>query len=332
MTKAKLSLASSAGNDRGSQSSVRAERDMHGACVHEGTGGAGIRIDAHQHFWHYSPEEYQWIDASMGAVKRDLLPEDLAPELEAAGIDGSIAVQARQTVEETEWLLALAEKYPWIRGVVGWAHIGGRGFARELEQLCCERRLKGLRHIVQSEPDAEFLLREPFAAGIRALEGTGLVYDILITEDQLPQAIRFVDQHPKQTFVLDHVAKPKIAGQVLEPWRSRICELARRENVYCKLSGMVTEAEWDCWTCDDLRPHVEVVLEAFGPRRIMAGSDWPVCMVAATYGQWIETLERLLAALSTCERARIFGGTAVEAYHLEPWPGASPLTMSTGRS
>ncbi len=288
--------------------------DLHASVA----GEHGTRIDAHQHFWHYTPEEYAWIDASMATLRRDLLPPDLAPELQAAGIAGAVAVQARQCLEETEWLLDLAETYPWILGVVGWAHISGKSFPAELERLASCKYLKGLRHVVQEEPDPEFLLRPPFAAGIRAMQGTGLVYDLLITEDQLPQAIRFVDQHPNQVFVVDHVAKPKIAGQILEPWRSRMRELARRAHVSCKLSGMVTEAAWDCWTCDDLRPHVDTVLEAFGPSRIMAGSDWPVCMVAATYGEWIATLETLLAELSPGEKERIFGGTAIETYGLEP--------------
>jgi L-fuconolactonase len=276
------------------------------------------RIDAHMHFWHYSPEEYGWINNSMKPLQRDLLPEHLEPELCAAGIEGAIPVQARQCLQETEWLLQLAESYPWIQGVVGWAPIASNSFRFELEKLTSHRLLKGLRHIVEAEPDPEFLLRKDFATGICALAGTGLTYDLLIRECQLPQAIRFVDQHPNQVFVLDHVAKPKIAGQVIEPWRSHIFALAERENVYCKLSGMVTEAAWDCWTCEDLRPHVDITLEAFGPRRIMAGSDWPVCMVAASYGQWIDTLEVLLAELSPSERDRIFGGTAVEAYRLDP--------------
>jgi len=282
---------------------------------------SGSRIDAHLHFWHYSPEEYGWIGSTMSRLKCDLLPEHIAPELSAARIDGAVTVQARQSLAETEWLLELANHFPWIRGVVGWADIAGDTFAQELERLSAHRLLKGLRHIVEAEHDPEFLLRPKFAAGIRALQGTDLVYDILIRENQLPQAIRFVDEHPNQIFVLDHVAKPKIAGgRVMEPWRSRICEMARRENVYCKLSGMVTEAAWDRWTCDDLRPHVEVVLQAFGPKRIMAGSDWPVCMVAASYSQWIQTLETLLADLSCAERERIFGGTAIEAYNLETSP------------
>jgi L-fuconolactonase len=280
------------------------------------------RIDAHQHFWHYKPEHYGWIDASMGRLRCDRLPGDLEPELAAAGIGGVVTVQAQQTVEETEWLLGLAKEYDWIRGVVGWAPIGCASFPAELERLSENTRLKGLRHVVQDESDPEFLLRERFASGIRAMLGTGLAYDVLIVDHQLPQAIRFVDQHPNQVFVLDHLAKPKIGDGMLEPWRTNIRDLARRPNVYCKLSGMVTEAAWDCWTCEDLRPHVEVALEAFGPRRIMAGSDWPVCIVAATYGQWIATLDTLLSTLSTDEKDRIFGGTAIEAYRLEPCPSA----------
>jgi L-fuconolactonase len=259
----------------------------------------------------------------MGRLQCDLLPENLEPELAAAGIGGVVTVQALHTVEETEWLLRLATEYDWIRGVVGWAPFGCAGFEAELERLSANRQLRGLRHGVQSEPDPEFLLREQFASAIRSMLGSGLAYDVLIAEHQLPQAIRFVDQHPNQIFVLDHLAKPNIGGRRLEPWRTNICELARRPNVYCKLSGMVTEAAWDCWTCEDLRPHVEVALEAFGPQRIMAGSDWPVCTVAASYGQWIATLEVLLSELSTDEKDRIFGGTAIEAYRLDECPVTS---------
>ncbi len=288
------------------------------------------RIDAHQHFWRYKPEDYAWIDASMDRLQCDRLPEDLEPELAAAGIGGVITVQAQQTVEETEWLLQLAKEYEWIRGVVGWAPVGCASFAAELERLSADTQLKGLRHMVQAEPDPEFLLREGFASGIRSMLGTGLAHDLLILEHQLPQAICFVDQHPKQRFVLDHLAKPKIGSDRLEPWRTHIRDLARRPNVYCKLSGMVTEAQWDCWTCDDLRPHVEAALEAFGPQRIMAGSDWPVCIVAATYGEWMATLEALLSSLTCDEKDRIFGGTAIEAYQLDRSPLAHPAYAQSG--
>ncbi len=274
-------------------------------------------IDAHQHFWHYCPQEHSWIEPSMQPLKQDLLPEHLEPELASSGIDGVISVQALQTMEETEWLLQLAEQHAWIRGVVGWAPIPSPGFAKDLEQLESRPALKGLRHIVQAEPDPDFLLRKEFAEGIRRIGEAGLVYDLLIVERQLPQGIRFVDQHPNQIFVLDHIAKPKIGLAEREPWQENLRELARRPHVYCKLSGLVTEAAWDCWKPDDLQPYIDATLEAFGPERIMAGSDWPVCTLAVTYGDWIRTLRALLGSLSQDERARIFGGTAIEAYYLD---------------
>jgi L-fuconolactonase len=276
------------------------------------------RIDAHQHFWCYSQAEYAWIDASMAALQRDMLPQDLASELAAASIDGVITVQARQTLEETKWLLQLAEQYEWIRGVVGWADIAGPNFREELEALRSNRRLLSLRHVVQAEQDPDFLLRDNFARGMRILEGAGLVYDLLILEHQLPKAIEFVRRHPNQVFVLDHVAKPRIAAGILEPWRSNMRTLAGHPNVYCKLSGIVTEAAWDRWTIEDLRPYFDVVLEAFGPSRLMFGSDWPVCTVAASYGRWLSTLETLLRSLTQSEQASVFGGTAIEAYRLAP--------------
>ena len=274
------------------------------------------RIDAHQHFWHYSQPEYAWIDASMAPLQRDMLPQDLAPELAAAAIDGVLTVQARQTVEETRWLLQMANQFDWIRGVIGWAEIAGANFCEELELLTSNKHLKGLRHIVQAEQDPQFLQRDAFAAGIRALQSTSLVYDLLIVEHQLPNAIEFVRQHPNQLFVLDHIAKPKIAAGLLEPWRTNLRILAKEQNVYCKLSGMVTEAAWDCWTIGDLRPYADVVLEAFGPSRLMIGFDWPVCTVGTSYRRWFSTLESLLQSLSQTERERVFGGTAIEAYRL----------------
>jgi L-fuconolactonase len=274
------------------------------------------RIDAHQHFWHYSQSEYDWIDASMASLQHDLLPQDLAPELAAAKVDGVLTVQARQTIEETRWLLEMADQFEWIRGVIGWAEIAGANFREELELLSSNVHLKGLRHVVQAEQDPKFLLRDTFSSGIRALQGTNLVYDLLIVEHQLPSAIEFVRQHPNQLFVLDHIAKPKIASGLLEPWRTNLRTLAKQQNVYCKLSGMVTEAAWDRWTIGDLRPYVDVVLEAFDPSRLMIGSDWPVCTLGTSYSRWFATLESLLQSLSQSERERVFGGTAIEAYRL----------------
>jgi L-fucono-1,5-lactonase len=275
------------------------------------------RIDAHHHLWRYSKEEYDWIGPGMEAIARDFLPDGLESELEACGVSGSVVVQARQTLAETDWLLGLAEKSAWIRGVVGWAPMADRNFPEILERLRTSRKLRGLRHIIQAEPDDEFILRKEFGAGIKALSGSGLVYDILIYERHLPAAIRFVDRHPNQVFVLDHLAKPRIKERVLEPWRTHLLELAKRENLYCKLSGMVTEADWTEWTASDLRPYVQTALEAFGPARLMFGSDWPVCLLASTYDRWYRTAEDLLCELSESEKKLVLGGVANKIYSLD---------------
>jgi len=273
-------------------------------------------IDAHHHLWRYTPEEYGWIDEPMQALRRDFMPQDLLAEMSAAGIDGAVLVQVRETLEETGWMLDVADGCDAIRGVVGWAPIAGEEFPGVMEAFDGRAKLKGLRHIIQSERDENYILREDFNSGIRALAGSGLVYDILIYERHLPQTIDFVDQHPEQVFVLDHIAKPLIATGVLEPWAARMRELAKRENVACKLSGMVTEAKWDAWSAETLRPYLDVAVEAFGPARLMAGSDWPVCLVASGYAQWWEVLRAYFAGFSEEERATVFGGTAVEVYGL----------------
>ncbi len=275
------------------------------------------RIDAHHHLWRYSLEEYGWIDDEMAALRRDFLPQDLTREITAAGIDGTVAVQARQTMEETRWLLQMADECDAIRGVVGWAPIAGEDFPRMMEEFEHRPKLKGLRHIIQGEKDENYILREDFNSGIRTLLGSGLVYDILVYERQLPQVIDFVDEHGSQMFVLDHVAKPLIREGVLEPWASRMRELGRRENVWCKVSGMVTEADWSRWTPETLRPYLDVAVEAFGAERLMAGSDWPVCLAASGYGRWFEVLREYFAGFGETEQAAVFGGTAIAVYELE---------------
>jgi L-fuconolactonase len=274
------------------------------------------RIDAHHHLWRYHPAEYAWIDDTMAVLKRNFLPRDLEKEIREVGIDGTVAVQARQTWEETNWLLAQAREAPFIRGVVGWAPIASESFPEELERLRGEPKLKGLRHVIQDEKDPRFMDGADFNRGIAALRGLGLVYDILIFEQQLSATIAFVDRHPNQVFVLDHVAKPRIGAKLLDPWRSQIAELARRKNIYCKLSGMVTEANWQDWRVADLRPYFDVVLGAFGPERIMYGSDWPVCLLAASYRKWFATMNLLIEPLSKTEKEMILGGTATKAYSL----------------
>jgi L-fuconolactonase len=275
------------------------------------------RIDAHHHLWRYTPREYEWIDESMGAMRRDFLPSDLVREIAAVEIDGTVAVQARQTLEETRWLLELADGCEAIRGVVGWAPIVGEDFPRVMEEFARCPKLKGLRHVIQGEKDENYILREDFNAGIRSLLGSGLIYDILIYERHLPQTIEFVDRHPAQAFVLDHIAKPRIAEGLIEPWAGRMRELAERENVWCKVSGMVTEAEWGSWSAETLRPYLDVVVDAFGPERLMVGSDWPVCLVASHYGRWFGVLRDYFARFSEAEREGIFGGTAVKVYRLK---------------
>jgi L-fuconolactonase len=273
-------------------------------------------IDAHHHLWLYSATEYDWIDDSMAALRRDFLPTDLLAELAKARVDGAVAVQARQTVEETHWLLELAQSCEAIRGVVGWAPIAAPNFETVMDAFAADPKLVGLRHVVQAEPDG-FLDSANFNHGIRAMQKNGLVYDLLIIESQLEEAIRFVDRHPQQTFVLDHLAKPKIAARELEPWRTRIRELSKRSNVCCKLSGMVTEDAWSSWSVESLPPYLDTVVEAFGANRLIAGSDWPVCLLATSYDRWWNVLRNYFANFSEDERAEIFGVTATGIYDLE---------------
>ena len=272
------------------------------------------RIDAHHHLWRYSAAEYGWIDDSMSVLRRDFLPDNLVTVMTQGGVDGAVTVQARQTLEETRWLLELADGCPAIRGVVGWAPIAGEDFPGVMEEFADREKLKGLRYVIQGEKDENYILREDFNSGIRAMLGSGLVYDILIYERHLPQTIEFVDEHPEQVFVLDHVAKPMIREGLLEPWAARMRELGKRENVWCKVSGMVTEADWAAWTPEGLRPYLDVVVEAFGVGRLMEGSDWPVCLVACEYGRWFEVLRKYFAGFSETERDAVFGGTATEVY------------------
>jgi L-fuconolactonase len=276
-----------------------------------------MTIDAHHHLWKYTPAEYGWISPEMRAIKRDFLPDDLEKLMHHFGIEGTVTVQARQTLEETRWLLDLAHQHEVMRGVVGWVPLTqGAAVKTHLERFAPDRKLRGVRHVIQDEADDRYILRADFNEGVRELQGTGLRYDILIFEKHLPLAIRFVDQHPKQVFILDHIAKPRIKDKILSPWDSNIRELAKRQNVYCKLSGMVTEADHQRWTPEVLQPYIDVVLQAFGPKRLMYGSEWPVMLLAGEYAQWFGVVTNAIAKLSKAEQERIMGGTAVEAYGL----------------
>jgi L-fuconolactonase len=274
------------------------------------------RIDSHHHLWKYSSTDYPWMSEGMESIRQDFLVPELAQAIQAANIDGVVTVQARQSLSETDWLLDLAARHDFMRGIVGWVPLADAAVASHLEKYWHHPKLKAVRHVLHDEPDDFYMLREDFNQGVAQLEDVGLRYDILIFERHLPQTIEFVDRHPTQIFILDHIAKPKIKNQILSPWREHMRELARRENVYCKLSGMVTEADWNTWTEQDLRPFIDTVLECFGPTRLMFGSDWPVSLLACAYEKWIEIVERSIASLSRSEQDRLFGGTAKEAYRL----------------
>jgi L-fuconolactonase len=273
-------------------------------------------IDSHQHFWKFSAENYSWIDASMKELQRDFGPADLERELRDAGVDGTVLVEARGHIEETETILAIANANEFVRGVVGWLPTTGDEFEAQLDRFAANPKLRGIRHAIGAEPDRGFIERDDFNRSVAMLRKHGLAFDIMVWPDLLGKVPAFVDRHPDQVFILDHLAKPYIREGKMEPWRTELRELAKRQNVYCKVSGMVTEADWSRWTAGGLKPYFETALEAFTPKRLMFGSDWPVCTLASTYSRWLKTLKEWIAPLSESERERILGGTAIEAYCL----------------
>jgi L-fuconolactonase len=273
-----------------------------------------VIIDAHHHLWRCDPADYPWIGANDLVLRRDFGATELEAACSETGVDGTVVVQARQTLGETRWLLDQASRSPRILGVVGWVPLQDPALPGILERIA-EPALVGVRHVVQDEPDPDFLLRPAVARGIDLLAGRGLVYDLLVRAAQLPQAIRCVDAHPAQRFVLDHAAKPDFT-EGLEPWAGRIRDLARRPNVCCKISGLATEMGLG-WTPDRLRPWVDVLLDAFGPGRLLFASDWPVCLLATGYQRWFDGVAMLIAGLTAGERAAVLGDNAVAAYRLE---------------
>jgi L-fuconolactonase len=277
-----------------------------------------MRIDAHQHFWKYDAAEYDWIDEPLAALRRNFLPEDLRPELEGNGFNRCVAVQARQSARETRWLLELAENSPFIAGVVGWVDLQSAGLREQLQGLAGNSKLVGVRHVVQSEPDERFLMRPEFLRGVEMLEEFGLAYDILIYPKHLQVAAEFVSRFPRQRFVLDHLAKPDIRRGKMDGWKQGIQELAAFPNVYCKLSGMVTEADWNNWTAEQIAPYLAVTFACFGAQRLMIGSDWPVCLVAGKYAQVMDLVKDYLGQLPAEEREGVLGRNAHEFWRLEP--------------
>ncbi|HTS37461.1 MAG TPA: amidohydrolase family protein [Candidatus Solibacter sp.] len=278
-------------------------------------------IDSHQHFWHYDPVRYAWITDEMSILKRDFLPPHLLPELKSNGVDGCVAVQAEQSEEETHFLLELAEQNGQIMGVVGWVDLSAPNVSQRLDRLAQNKKLRGIRHIAQSEPDDWFLTREDFCRGIGVLKDFNLTYDILIYPKQLPAAIKLAERFPGQNFVLDHIAKPFIRSGEIEPWAANIRALAANPNVYCKVSGLVTEAKPN-WTNADFTPYLDVVFEAFGSDRLMFGSDWPVCLVAADYKSVYGIVAGYMKNLPIAEQRKIFGLNAIRFYGLNTGNGS----------
>jgi L-fuconolactonase len=277
-----------------------------------------VRIDAHQHFWHYDAQQYAWIDGSMGVLQRDWLPADLEPWLRAAGRDGCVAVQARTDEAETRWLLQLAEQHDWIRGVVGFVDLTAAD-ARERIAALRHPRLVGLRHVLQAEPDA-FFARADFRRGLATLAEFSLAYDVLVHAPQLPLATDLCRAFPGQRFVLDHLAKPRVRTGEHATWARDLRAFAALPATYCKLSGLATEADWRAWTEVDLVRYLDTALATFGPDRLLFGSDWPVCLCAVDYARWAELVDRFLAPLTARERAAIEGATAASVYRLPTAP------------
>ncbi|HVY70620.1 MAG TPA: amidohydrolase family protein [Verrucomicrobiae bacterium] len=276
-----------------------------------------MRIDAHQHFWSYDEAQYPWIPKG-SRLHRDWLPADLDPLLAWRQMDGSVAVQARQTLEETRWLLSLADQNPSIKGVVGWVDLRSPRVEERLEELVKHPRLVGVRHVAQDEPDDKFLLQPEVMRGIGSLKRFGLTYDLLVYPRQLPAAIALARRLPEHRFVLDHIAKPPIRNGVMEPWDDQIRQLARSQNVYCKISGLITEANHQKWAPEEVYPYLDVVFEAFGTNRLMFGSDWPVCLLAGSYDRVYELVAGYTRGLAPIEQEAFFGGNAARFYTLRP--------------
>lgn len=276
------------------------------------------RIDAHQHFWRIAgPFRHGWLDAPAHApIRRDFLPADLAPAMADAGVLGSVFVQTQHDPAENDWALALAERHPWIRGVVGWLDLAAPDFPERLRAARRNPRFAGLRHLVQDDPDGSWFQQPDILRSFAALESANVPFDLLVRPRHLPAVPALSDAFPNLKLVIDHCAKPRIAAGATAEWLGPLRECAGRRNVYCKLSGLVTEAEWTAWTPAALEPIVKAAVDAFGPRRLMFGSDWPVCLLASSYARWVEALDWCLRDLPGSDRALIFAGTAESFYSL----------------
>ena len=273
-----------------------------------------MRIDAHQHFWRYDPDQHVWMTDEMEILKRDFLPDDLAPLMHSVGFDATVAVQARQMLDETDWLLELSEQHDFIAGVVGWVDLCSPDVSAQLERYVGRAKLRGVRHVVHDEPDDRFMLRQDFQRGVAQLESFGLTYDLLLFPRHLPVAVELVEKFPAQAFVLDHIAKPEIKDGKVDPWQADLKALASAGDVFCKLSGMVTEAAWRGWSADDFRRYLDIVLDTFGPERLMIGSDWPVCTLSGDYAPVMSIVIDYVERLDPATARGILGENCARFY------------------
>jgi L-fuconolactonase len=278
-----------------------------------------VIVDAHHHFWDPATADYPWLTDELATIRRAFGPADLAPELEAAGVEGTVLVQTRSSVDETVEFLATAAATPFVRGVVGWVDLTDPGVGDVLARLRAGpggERLVGIRHQAHDEPDPDWLVREHVVRGVAVVGGAGLAYDLLVRERELPAALALARRLPDVRFVVDHLAKPRIASGELEPWATRLAEFRELDHVACKVSGMVTEADWSSWIRRDLQPYVDRVLDVFGPDRLLFGSDWPVCLLAGGYADVVGAARATLGELGERDREKVFGGTAEAVYRL----------------
>jgi len=276
-----------------------------------------MKIDAHQHFWLYNEKEFDWIDDDMSELKRDFLPEDLKARLTSIHFDGSIVVQARQSLEETKWLLELAQKFDFIKGVVGWVDLCSPDITKQLKQFANNPFLKGVRHVIHDEADDQFMLREEFQRGISVLKDFNLTYDLLLFPKHIPYALQLIEKFPEQLFVLDHIGKPDIKNKEISFWKENLTKLAEYKNVYVKVSGMVTEADWKNWRKEDFKAYLDIVFHAFGPERVMIGSDWPVCTVSDSYEAVMEIVLDYVKQFASGYESQILGENCSRFYSLK---------------
>ncbi|MBN9298286.1 MAG: amidohydrolase family protein [Filimonas sp.] len=274
------------------------------------------RIDAHQHFWRYNAKDHAWITDEMSVIRRDFLPADLLPLLQQQSIDGCVAVQADQSAAENEFLLQLAGENDWIKAVIGWIDFKAADIDDQLAGMQQHTKLKGFRHILQGEADDAYMLQPAFLNGINKLVKYNYTYDILVFPRHLENVAKFVNRFPNQPFVIDHLAKPYIKNKAIGEWESDLRKIAAFDNVSCKVSGIITEADWQHWTQEDIKPYLDVVFNAFGTKRIMFGSDWPVCLVAGAYAQVAEIIDNYLSGFSDYEKQLVWGGNASQFYNL----------------